>query len=95
MHLPKHLAWLLAPLSLAAAIRLPTRWGRGIVQAGMVFDVAGTASYWLDARIHLSPIQQNRTLLTMRSVIPGLWNPLGLYRRGRAGAALVPRPVFQ
>ncbi len=60
--------------------------GAGIVQPGMVFDVAGTASVLASCTdIHVAD-QKNRTLLTMRSVIPGLWNPLAYI--GGGGQAL-------
>jgi xylulokinase len=42
----------------------------------MVFDVAGTASVLAASTDSFVADVKNRALLTMRSVIPGLWNPL-------------------
>lgn len=50
--------------------------GAGIVQPGMVFDVAGTASVLAASTDTYVADVKHRALLTMRSVIPGLWNPL-------------------
>ncbi len=50
--------------------------GGGIVRSGMLFDVAGTASVLAGCTDTFVADVRNRTLLTMRSVIPGLWNPL-------------------
>lgn len=50
--------------------------GAGIVEPGLVFDVAGTASVLAGCTDSFVADAKNRALLTMRSVIPGLWNPL-------------------
>lgn len=56
--------------------------GAGIVRAGMLFDVAGTAAVLAGCTDkHVADVQ-NRALLTMRSVIPGLWNPLAYIAGG-------------
>ena len=60
--------------------------GAGIVQPGMVFDVAGTASVLAASTDTYVADVKNRALLTMRSVIPGLWNPLAYI--GGGGQAL-------
>jgi xylulokinase len=60
--------------------------GAGIVRPGMVFDVAGTASVLAASTATYMADVQNRALLTMRSVIPGLWNPLAYI--GGGGQAL-------
>jgi xylulokinase len=60
--------------------------GAGIVKPGMLFDVAGTASVLASCTDTFVADRQNRTLLTMRSVIPGLWNPLAYI--GGGGQAL-------
>lgn len=60
--------------------------GAGIVQPGMLFDVAGTASVLASCTDTYVADRQNRALLTMRSVIPGLWNPLAYI--GGGGQAL-------
>jgi xylulokinase len=60
--------------------------GAGIVQPGMLFDVAGTASVLAASTDTFMADVENRALLTMRSVIPGLWNPLAYI--GGGGQAL-------
>jgi len=56
--------------------------GAGIVKAGMVFDVAGTASVLAGCTETFVADVKNRALLTMRSVIPGLWHPLAYIAGG-------------
>lgn len=56
--------------------------GAGIVKPGMVFDTAGTASVLAGCTDHFAPDIKNRALLTMRSVIPGLWHPLAYIAGG-------------
>ena len=56
--------------------------GAGIVKPGMVFDTAGTASVLAGCTDEFAPDIQNRALLTMRSVIPGLWHPLAYIAGG-------------
>lgn len=56
--------------------------GGGIVRAGMVFDVAGTAAVLAGCTDRFVADMNNRALLTMRSVIPGLWNPLAYIAGG-------------
>lgn len=60
--------------------------GAGIVRPGMLFDVAGTASILAGCTDSYVADRENRALLTMRSVIPGLWNPLAYI--GGGGLAL-------
>ena len=60
--------------------------GAGIVQPGMLFDVAGTASVLAASTSSFMADVKNRALLTMRSVIPGLWHPLAYI--GGGGQAL-------
>jgi xylulokinase len=60
--------------------------GAGIVRAGMLFDVAGTAAVLAGCTDKFVADTKNRALLTMRSVIPGLWNPLAYI--GGGGIAL-------
>lgn len=60
--------------------------GAGIVHAGMLFDVAGTAAVLAGCTDKYVSDTQHRALLTMRSVIPGLWNPLAYI--GGGGIAL-------
>ncbi len=56
--------------------------GAGIVRPGMLFDTAGTASVLAASTAAYAPDVHNRTLLNMRSVIPGLWNPLAYIAGG-------------
>ena len=56
--------------------------GAGIVRSGMLFDVAGTASVLAACTNRFVADVQNRALLTMRSVIPGLWHPLAYIAGG-------------
>lgn len=60
--------------------------GAGIVQAGMLFDTAGTASVLAGTTDRFVADESHRALLTMRSVIPGLWHPLAYI--GGGGQAL-------
>ena len=60
--------------------------GAGIVRPGMLFDVAGTAAVLASCTDEFVADTGNRALLTMRSVIPGLWNPLAYI--GGGGLAL-------
>jgi xylulokinase len=60
--------------------------GAGIVRPGMLFDVAGTAAVLAGCTDAFVADTRNRALLTMRSVIPGLWNPLAYI--GGGGLAL-------
>jgi xylulokinase len=60
--------------------------GAGIVRAGMLFDVAGTAAVLAGCTDKFVADTKHRALLTMRSVIPGLWNPLAYI--GGGGIAL-------
>jgi xylulokinase len=56
--------------------------GAGIVKPGMIFDTAGTASVLAGCTDQFAPDVNNRALLTMRSVIPGLWHPLAYIAGG-------------
>ena len=56
--------------------------GAGIVKEGMVFDTAGTASVFAGCTDQYAPDINNRALLTMRSVIPGIWHPLAYIAGG-------------
>ncbi len=60
--------------------------GAGIVRPGMLFDVAGTAAVLASCTDSYVADTKNRALLTMRSVVPGLWNPLAYI--GGGGLAL-------
>jgi xylulokinase len=56
--------------------------GAGIVKPGMLFDVAGTAAVLAGCTNTYVADVENRALLTMRSIIPGLWNPLAYIAGG-------------
>jgi xylulokinase len=56
--------------------------GAGIVKPGMLFDVAGTASVLAGCTGTFVSDVDHRALITMRSVIPGLWNPLAYIAGG-------------
>jgi len=56
--------------------------GGGIVRPGMCLDVAGTAAILMGCTNEFVADVKHRTLLTMRSVIPGLWNPLAYIAGG-------------
>lgn len=56
--------------------------GAGVVRPGMIFDVAGTASVFAGCTDTFVADVEHRALLTMRSVIPGLWNPLAYIAGG-------------
>lgn len=60
--------------------------GAGVVRPGMIFDVAGTAAVLAGCTDRYVADVNNRALLTMRSVIPGLWHPLAYV--GGGGIAL-------
>ncbi len=74
------------PIAAGAGDTAANALGAGIVQPGMVFDVAGTASVLAGCTDTFVADTRHRALLTMRSVIPGLWNPLAYV--GGGGLAL-------
>jgi xylulokinase len=56
--------------------------GAGIVEPGMLFDTAGTASVLAGCADQFVADVEHRALLTMRSVAPGLWHPLAYIAGG-------------
>jgi xylulokinase len=56
--------------------------GAGIVEPGMLFDTAGTASVLAGCTAEFVADVEHRALLTMRSVAPGLWHPLAYIAGG-------------
>jgi xylulokinase len=56
--------------------------GAGVTRPGMLFDVAGTAAVLASCTREFVADVANRALLTMRSVIPGLWHPLAYVAGG-------------
>ena len=69
--------------------------GAGIVEPGMVFDVAGTAAVLAGCTEPVCRRYEKPRPADHALGHPGAVEPAGLYRRRRAGAALVPRPVLQ
>lgn len=70
------------PIAAGAGDTAANALGAGIVEPGMVFDVAGTAAVLASCTNTYVADTKNRALLTMRSVIPGLWNPLAYIAGG-------------
>ncbi len=60
--------------------------GAGVVRPGMLLDSAGTAAVLACTTDRYVADTRHRALITMRSVIPGVWNPLGYV--GGGGLAL-------
>jgi xylulokinase len=56
--------------------------GAGVVRPGMVLDIAGTASILSACTDHFVADLDNRAMLNMHSVIPGLYNPLAYIAGG-------------
>jgi xylulokinase len=59
-----------------------TSLGAGVTHAGVVFDVAGTASVFSCCVDRYRPDVASKTMLFARSVIDGLWTPLGYISGG-------------
>lgn len=74
------------PIAAGAGDTAANALGAGVVDPGMLFDVAGTASVLAGCTDKFVADTAHRALLTMRSVIPGLWNPLAYI--GGGGIAL-------
>ncbi len=74
------------PMVAGAGDTAASALGAGIVRPGMLLDVAGTASVLAGCTDRFVADVKNRTLLVMRSVVPGLWHPLAYI--GGGGLAL-------
>jgi xylulokinase len=70
------------PVAAGAGDTAANALGAGIVRPGMIFDVAGTAAVLAGCTDQFIADEKNRALLNMRSVIPGLWNPLAYIAGG-------------
>ncbi len=70
------------PIAAGAGDTAAGALGAGIVRAGMLFDTAGTASVLAACTDRFVADQQHQALITMRSVVPGLWNPLAYIAGG-------------
>lgn len=75
------------PIAAGAGDTAAGALGAGIVHAGMLFDTAGTAAVLAGCTDQFVADVRQRALLTMRSVVPGLWHPLAYI----AGGGLVQR----
>ena len=56
--------------------------GAGVVTPGMLLDTAGTAAVLACCTDRFVADREHRALLTMRSVVPGVWNPLAYVAGG-------------
>jgi xylulokinase len=74
------------PVAAGAGDTAASALGAGIVAPGMLFDVAGTASVLAACTDRYVADVENRVLLIMRSIVPGLWHPLAYI--GGGGLAL-------
>jgi xylulokinase len=70
------------PIAAGAGDTAANALGAGITRPGMLFDVAGTASVLACCTDTFVADARHRALLTMRSVIPGLWHPLAYIAGG-------------
>ncbi len=64
------------PIAAGAGDTAAGALGAGIVRPGMLFDTAGTAAVLAACTDSFVADVEHRALLTMRSVVPGLWHPL-------------------
>jgi xylulokinase len=56
--------------------------GAGVVKPGMLLDTAGTASVLACCTDRFVADTRHRALIVMRSVVPGIWNPLAYVSGG-------------
>jgi xylulokinase len=70
------------PIAAGAGDTAANALGAGITRPGMLFDVAGTASVLAGCSGAFCADTRERALLTMRSVLPGLWHPLAYIAGG-------------
>lgn len=56
--------------------------GAGVVETGILFDVAGTASVLASCTTSYSPDLRHGTIMCTRSAIDGLWNPIAFINGG-------------
>lgn len=70
------------PIAAGAGDTAAGALGAGVVRAGMLLDTAGTASVFAGCTDQFVADTKHRALLCMRSVIPGLWNPLAYIAGG-------------
>ncbi len=70
------------PIAAGAGDTAAGALGAGIVRPGMLLDIAGTASVMAGCTDQFVADERHRALLVMRSVAPGLWNPLAYVAGG-------------
>lgn len=70
------------PIAAGAGDTTTTYLGSGIVDPGIIFDVAGTASVFASCTDSFSPDVDYGTIMCSRSVIKGLWNPIAFINGG-------------
>ena len=70
------------PIAAGAGDTAAGALGAGIVRAGMLFDTAGTASVLAACTDRFVADERHQALITMRSVVPGLWNQLAYIAGG-------------
>ena len=75
------------PIAAGAGDTAAGALGAGIVSPGMILDTAGTAAVLAGCTNEFIADVNHHALLNMRSVIPGLWNPLAYI----AGGGLIQR----
>ncbi len=74
------------PIAAGAGDTAAGALGAGVVMPGMLLDTAGTAAVLAGCTDRFVADVEHRTLLCMRSVLPGLWHPLAYV--GGGGLAL-------
>jgi xylulokinase len=70
------------PIAAGAGDTAAGALGAGVVRPGMLLDTAGTAAVLAGCTDQFTPDEKNRALIVMRSVVPGLWNPLAYIAGG-------------
>ncbi len=70
------------PIVAGAGDTTTTYLGSGIVEPGVIFDVAGTASAFASCTEEFSADVDYGTIMCTRSTIKGLWNPMAFINGG-------------
>jgi xylulokinase len=70
------------PIAAGAGDTTTSYLGAGVVEPGILFDVAGTASVLASCTTGYSPDVKHGTMMCSRSVIAGLWNPIAFINGG-------------
>lgn len=69
--------------------------GAGVVSPGMLLDTAGTASVLACCTDRYVADTKHRALMVMRSVVPGIWNPLAYVGGGGLALGWYSREFFK